>query len=58
MGRHRKQTAILKLFAAKVPGVLKKRSINARTSNADEGLDRIKTENKGRQSSFKPKASP
>lgn len=57
MGGHRKQTASLK-FPAKEPGVLKKRPSNARTSSADEAPDRIKTENKGRQSSFKPKASP
>lgn len=43
---------------AREPGVLKKRSSNARSSSADAGPDRIKTENKGRQSSLKPKASP
>lgn len=57
MGGHRKQTASLK-FPAKEPAALKKRPSNARTSSADEGPDRIKTENKGRQSPFKPKASP
>lgn len=57
MGGHKKQTASLK-FPAKEPGVLKKRSSNARTSSGDEGPDRIKTENKGKQSPFKPKADP
>lgn len=57
MGGRRKQTASLK-FPAKEPGVLKKRSRNARTNSADEGPNRIKTENTGRQSPFKPKASP
>lgn len=57
MGGHRKQTASLK-FPGKESGVLKKRSSNARTSSADEVPDRIKTENKGKQSSFKPKADP
>lgn len=57
MSGHRKQTASLK-FPAKEPGILQKRSSNAITSRADEGPDRIKTENKGRQSAFKPKSSP
>lgn len=57
MGGHRKQTASLK-FPSKEPGVLKKRSTNARTSRVDERPNRIKTENKEKQSSFKPKVSP
>lgn len=57
MGGHRKQTASLKV-PAKALRVLKKRSSNARTSSADEGPNRTKTENKGRQSAFKPKSFP